>query len=226
MRCGYVNFDGSIAEMCGNGIRCVGKFVAEELRDARDELNILTGNGVLPIRLLRDEGVVRRVTVAMGVPGLSSEQIPTTVEGSNGHVIGAKLKVSGDELPFTGVNMGNPHAVFFVELIKDEHVHVIGPQVEKHEAFPQRTNVEFVEVHAPDRLRMRVWERGVGETWACGTGACASVVAAVLTGQTEFGLDVAVELNGGELTINWPASDSAVIMTGPVETAYRGTLEM
>ncbi|MDQ3024176.1 MAG: diaminopimelate epimerase, partial [bacterium] len=172
----YVNADGSRAEMCGNGIRCLGKYVADVLGDTRDEIKVLTGNGVLPITLHRAGGVVTSVTVGMGVPRLSAPDIPTTL--GNGTVIREPFEVSGETLLFTTVNMGNPHAVSFVDSIEDRHVHVLGPQVETASVFPQKTNVEFVQTISPRELRMRVWERGCGETWACGTGACATVVAA------------------------------------------------
>lgn len=220
----YVNADGSRAEMCGNGIRCVGKYVADVLGDTRDEIKVLTGNGVLPITLHREGGVVTSVTVGMGVPRLQSAQIPTTL--GNGTAVCEPLEVQGETLLFTTVNMGNPHAVSFVPAIEERHVHQLGPQVETSPAFPQKTNVEFVQTISPRELRMRVWERGCGETWACGTGACATVVAAVLVGHSLYGEDVTVHLNGGDLTIQWPSAEEAVLMTGPAEIAYVGTLEV
>jgi len=126
----------------------------------------------------------------------------------------------------TAVSMGNPHAVSFVETITDEHVLTLGPQIAEHILFPQQANAEFVRVLGEDKLRMRVWERGVGETMACGTGACASVVAAVLTGRARHGRELAVQLNGGELKISWPAEDQPVLMTGPAVTVYRGELKV
>jgi diaminopimelate epimerase len=218
----YVNADGSRAEMCGNGIRCVGKYVADVLGDSRDEVRVQTGNGVLPIRLHREGGVVTSVTVGMGVPRLAAAEIPTTL--GNSTVIREPLELDGELLLFTTVNMGNPHAVSFVEEITDRHVLTLGPQVELSPAFPQKTNVEFVETLSPRELRMRVWERGCGETWACGTGACATVVAAILEGHSNYGEDVTVHLNGGDLTIQWPAADQAVLMTGPAEIAFTGKL--
>jgi diaminopimelate epimerase len=218
----YVNADGSRAEMCGNGIRCVGKYVADVLGDTRDEIRVQTGNGVLPITLHRESGVVTSVTVGMGVPRLESAQIPTTL--GNGTAIREPLELEGETLLFTTVNMGNPHAVSFVPAIEERHVHQLGPQVETSPAFPQKTNVEFVETISPRELRMRVWERGCGETWACGTGACATVVAAVLEGHSQYGEDVTVHLNGGDLTIQWPSAEDAVLMTGPAEIAFTGTL--
>ena len=224
----YVNADGSRAEMCGNGIRCLGQFVAGQLNWELDSVAVLTGAGVLSLRLSRDAaGVVQAVTVGMGVPRLVASQIPTTLRPDTEPVVGALLDLDEDEpLLLTAVNMGNPHAVFFVDAISDHHVHALGPLIETHPLFPQKINAEFVQVLTPQRLRMRVWERGVGETWACGTGACASVVAAVLNGHCAHGTDVTVVLNGGELTVNWPAADEQVLMTGPAAAVFHGELEL
>ncbi|MCB1221275.1 MAG: diaminopimelate epimerase [Planctomycetales bacterium] len=220
----YVNADGSRAEMCGNGIRCVGKFVGDELGDIRSHIKVMTGNGVLPISLSRLAGKVDSITVGMGVPGLKAASIPTTLKPISEPVLATELAVDGTILSLTAVNMGNPHAVSFVDSITDQLVLGIGPQVEKHPVFPEGVNVEFVQVLAPENLRMRVWERGVGETWACGTGACATVVAAVLNGHSRPGSDVTVKLNGGKLIINWPGEGKDVQMTGPAEFVYHGFL--
>jgi diaminopimelate epimerase len=221
----YVNADGSIAEMCGNGIRCVGKFVADELGETGNAIDVLTGNGVLPIQLHRSaDGRVGTVTVGMGLPVLVPHDVPTTLGADGQPAVNVPLMVDGTQLNLTAVSMGNPHAVSFVEAITDEQVHGLGPQVERHSAFPAKTNVEFVAVQSPTRLRMRVWERGCGETWACGTGACASAVAAVLNGHARHGVDITLALNGGELVINWPGPDRAVLMTGPATTVYRGSV--
>jgi diaminopimelate epimerase len=222
----YLNADGSRAEMCGNGIRCVGKFIADELSWLGDTARILTGAGVLPLKLIRDSGTVSAVTVEMGVPGLSAGEVPTTLRPASERVVGVVLDIDSERLELTAVSMGNPHAVSFVERISDEHVHELGPQLEAHPVFPQKTNAEFVRVLGTNKLRMRVWERGVGETLACGTGACASVVAAVLNEHVEFGAEVTVQLNGGELKITWPSEDQPVQMTGPAETVYRGELDV
>jgi diaminopimelate epimerase len=221
----YVNADGSRAEMCGNGIRCLGKFTADELGDKRETLNVLTGAGVLPVELHRTAGLVESVTVEMGVPKLAAGEIPTTIRAAGDEVISALLELEDERLAVTAINMGNPHAVCFVEHPMDYHVYDIGPELEVHEVFPQRANIEFVQVLSPDRLRLRVWERGVGETQACGTGACASVVAAVLNGYSEHGQDVTVQLNGGQLVVNWPARDRSVRMTGPVVFVYKGEID-
>ncbi len=222
----YLNADGSRAEMCGNGIRCVGKFIAEELGWEQPSARILTGAGTLPIHLIRNvDGQVHSVTVGMGVPRLRSADIPTTMRPADETAIGVVLDVDSERYAVTAVNMGNPHAVIFVEHITDEHVLEHGPQIEEHPLFPQKTNVEFVQVQTPQRLRLRVWERGCGETLACGTGACASVVAAVLNGHVQYSETVLVQLQGGELGIRWASPSSTVEMTGPVETAFRGSLE-
>jgi diaminopimelate epimerase len=162
----------------------------------------------------------------MGLPVLEPARVPTTLGAGTPAAISSPLQVAGQELAVTAVSMGNPHAVTFVGGITDEQVHGLGPQVERHPAFPARVNAEFVQVEGPTRLRMRVWERGCGETWACGTGACASVVAAVLSGHARFGTDITVALNGGDLTINWPAADKPVLMTGPATTVYRGQVAL
>jgi diaminopimelate epimerase len=222
----YVNADGSSAEMCGNGIRCLGKYVADELGDSRGSIRVLTGHGVLEVLLHRNEaGLVHSATVSMGVPRLDAAQVPTMLGAPGKPVIAAPLEAGGERLAVTAVNMGNPHAVCFVDPITDHHVLTLGPLVETHGAFPLGVNAEFVQVLAPDRLRMRVWERGCGETWACGTGACASVVAAVLNGHAAHGHNVTVVLNGGELIVNWPAPDAEVLMTGPAVSVFGGEME-
>lgn len=223
----YVNADGSRAEMCGNGIRCLGKFVADELGDVRSTIRVLTGAGILQIKLQRDEiGAVQSVTVNMGTPQLNASEIPTTLRALNEQVIGVPLDVTGERLAVTAVSMGNPHAVSFHKEITDYHVLTLGPVVETHSAFPEKVNAEFVQVLSPTRLRMRVWERGCGETWACGTGACASVVASVLNGYSRYSDEVTVVLNGGELRIIWPGLEEEIQMTGPAVTVFRGQLAL
>jgi diaminopimelate epimerase len=220
----YVNADGSRAEMCGNGIRCLGKFIAEKLHFASDIAEVLTGAGILTIELAREGQRVTSVTVSMGLPRLRAADVPTTLPELDGVVRQAHLHLGGEELKVTAVSMGNPHCVTFVDEITDLHVHGIGPQVERHEAFPRKVNAEFAQLISPSEIRLRVWERGCGETWACGTGACATVVAAVLNGKARHGDDVTVHLNGGDLVINWPARDQAVVMSGPAESVYEGEI--
>jgi diaminopimelate epimerase len=162
----------------------------------------------------------------MGHPGLKAAHIPTTLRSPEQQVVGALVELEHERLEVTAVNMGNPHAVVFVTEVSEYLVHETGPQLASHAAFPQGANVEFVQRVGGDRLRMRVWERGIGETWACGTGACASVVAAVLSEYVEPQAEVTVVLNGGELSVRWPSPDSQVELTGPASTVYRGELEL
>jgi diaminopimelate epimerase len=210
------NADGSEAEMCGNGIRCVAKYVYDYGIVRKPTLTIETGRGVLRLDLdLRDDRV-KRVRVDMGEPILESERIPTTLPGNPP----VDVSLPRQPLRVTCVSMGNPHAIAFVNLITDEQVLGIGPQVEKDPVFPRRTNVEFVQVHNPGEVTMRVWERGSGETLACGTGTCAVCVAGVLTGRTNRQL--LVHLRGGDLNLHWSEADNHVYMTGPAVEVFRG----
>jgi diaminopimelate epimerase len=212
------NADGSEAEMCGNGLRCVAKFVHDHGITAKARLAIETLRGVLAVDLEIHQGKVERVTVDMGEPILQRSDIPTTLPGDP--PIDAPLTVDGVTLKFTCVSMGNPHAVTFVDAITDRHVHQLGPLVEKHAAFPRKTNVEFIKVNRLDDATMRVWERGSGETLACGTGACASAVAGVLTGR--LGRKVTMHLLGGDLELRWSDADNHVYMTGPAVEVFSG----
>lgn len=220
----YLNADGSRAEMCGNGIRCLGKYIADELGWSKGHAKIQTGSGILPITLHQGRNGVDSVTVSMGVPGITAGEIPTTLRPMGERVTGVVLDINAERLSLTAVSMGNPHAVCFVPSITDKHVLTLGPQLDAHPVFPSGVNAEFVRVMTSDKLRMRVWERGCGETQACGTGACAAVVAAVLNGHCQLGTEVTVKLNGGNLRITWPAEQQSVLMTGPVETVYCGEL--
>ncbi len=211
------NADGSESEMCGNGIRCVAKYVYDHGICSREELRIETGNGVLNLQLEIFGGVAQRVRVNMGRPILKSSDIPTTLPGDP--PIKAPLQVGGRELAVTCVSMGNPHCVTFVDSLNDDWVHRIGPQIEVHPAFPNRVNAEFIEVVSPTEFKMRVWERGSGETQACGTGACASLVAGVLAGMTER--SVLCHLLGGDLELEWSDTDE-VFMTGDAVEVYQG----
>ncbi len=217
------NADGSEAEMCGNGIRCVAKYLYDHGICRKESLRVETGAGVLALGLEIDRGRARRVRVDMGVPVLTPENIPTTLPGDparpDGAVVEAALKVDGERLRVTCVSMGNPHAVTFVDRITDDHVLRVGPRVEVDPHFPKRTNAEFVEVISSSEVRMRVWERGSGETLACGTGATAVGVAGVLTGRTERKL--VVHLLGGDLEIEWSDDDHAY-MTGPAVEVFSG----
>jgi diaminopimelate epimerase len=216
------NADGSESEMCGNGIRCVAKYVYDHGHVRKPTLTVETGRGVLTLDLEIACGVVRQVRVDMGEPILEAGKVPTTLPGTGagGAAVNVPLEVAGLTLTVTCVSMGNPHCITYVPEIMDAHVLGLGPQVEKHPAFPRRVNVEFVRVHRPDDVTMRVWERGSGETLACGTGACAVAVAGVLTGRTARRLTV--HLTGGDLQLDWSERDNHVYMTGPAVEAFSG----
>lgn len=216
------NADGSEAEMCGNGIRCVAKYVYDHEICRRKELRIETGAGVLTLEVHVDEstGLVDQVRVDMGPPILKPADVPTTLAAtSDKGAVDAPLEVAGEQLAVTCVSMGNPHCITYVDQVTDDHVFRLGPLVEKHAVFPNRVNAEFIEVMSPSEVRMRVWERGSGETQACGTGACAVCVAGVLSGRTERKLTV--HLLGGDLQLEW-ADDDHVYMTGPAEEVFSG----
>lgn len=213
------NADGSEAEMCGNGVRCVAKYVYDHGIARKPELRIETGRGVLTLQVFPGaDGRVERVRVNMGTPILEASQIPTTLAGSP--PCNVPLSVADQVLSVTCVSMGNPHCVTFVEALNDEWVLRIGPQVEVHPVFPKRVNAEFVQILSPREFRMRVWERGSGETLACGTGACAVLVAGVLTGRLDR--TALAHLPGGDLELEWPSSDSPVFMTGPAVEVFTG----
>lgn len=211
------NSDGSEPEMCGNGIRCLALFLAElEGATAKTEYRIHTLAGVITPKLEGDG----RVKVDMGMPQLSAAQIPTTLASDDQKVINIPLEVAGQSWQVTCVSMGNPHCITFVEDADAIPLDTLGPQFEHHPAFPQRTNTEFIQVVRPDYLKMRVWERGAGITLACGTGACATVVAGVLTGRSDR--ICTVELPGGCLEIEWSEQDQRIYMTGPAERVFTG----
>lgn len=211
------NADGSESEMCGNGVRCVAKYVYDHGIARKEDLQIETGRGVLAIHVDVQNGRVERARVNMGAPILEAAQIPTTLAGSPPQNV--KLTAGGREFDVTCVSMGNPHCVAFVDEINDDWVLRIGPLVERHPAFPRKVNAEFVQVVSPREFNMRVWERGSGETLACGTGACAVAVAGVLTGRLER--RVVGHLPGGDLELEW--SDSGeVFMTGPATEVFSG----
>ena len=217
------NADGSEAEMCGNGIRCVAKFVYDHWLSRSETMNIETAAGVVALDLEIVDGRVRRARVDVGEPILQSDEIPTTLPGDpsreDGAVVGAELDAAGEKLQVTCVSMGNPHCVTFVDELTDHWVLEVGPQVERDPHFPNRVNAEFVRVISPAEIRMRVWERGSGETLACGTGACAVCVAGVLTGRTQR--QILARLPGGDLELDW-ADDNHVYMTGPAAEVFSG----
>jgi diaminopimelate epimerase len=215
------NADGSRGEMCGNGIRCVGKYVYDHGLVNKSKLRVATDAGVKALRLHTRDGRVHAVTVDMGEPLLDGPRIPVASEG---RVINAPLEVGGRTYQVTCVSMGNPHCVIFVASIEDLALAEIGPRFEHHPFFPQRVNTEFVQVMARTELRMRVWERGSGETAACGTGACAALVAAVLNETADR--RATIHLSGGDLEIEWNAADNHVFMTGPAEEVFSGEIEV
>lgn len=217
------NSDGSEPEMCGNGIRCMARFIADlEQRDLLSPVTytIHTLAGMIKPEILSD-GQVR---VNMGLPRMTAGEIPTTLAESTEKVVDVPLTVSDKTWSVTCISMGNPHCITFVEDADAIDLNALGPQFEHHGQFPQRTNTEFIEVMARDRLKMRVWERGAGITLACGTGACASLVAAVLNQKCDR--KAIVELPGGPLEIEWPNDDSVVFMTGPATLVFQGFAEV
>jgi diaminopimelate epimerase len=218
------NADGSRGAMCGNGVRCVGKYAYEHGLARKPVLRVETDSGVKTLQLEVRGGRVEQVTVDMGAPDLSPQALPLTAETE---LVDAPFEVDGCELRITCVSMGNPHCVMFVASTADAPVTTLGPVIERHPLFPKRVNVEFVEPQGalPSvRLRMRVWERGSGETAACGTGACAVVVAAALTGRGRRRADV--ELLGGTLAIDWSETDDHVYMTGGATEVFSGEIEV
>lgn len=218
------NADGSEAEMCGNGIRCVAKYVYERGIARRNELCIETGRGILSLQLEVKSGRVERVRVNMGQPILDASAIPTRLTGSPPMNVPLKLRVDAahSEIPsphVTCISMGNPHCVLFVDELTDATVNNFGPTIELHSSFPQRVNVEFAQVLSRREVRVRVWERGSGETLACGTGACAVAVAGVLTNRLDRA--VLAHLPGGDLELEW-AKDGDVFLTGPAVEVFSG----
>lgn len=212
------NSDGSEPEMCGNGIRCLARFIADLEGEVTigKSYRIHTFAGVITPRL--EAG--GQVTVDMGFPQLLAAEIPTTLADGDKKVIDVPLEVAGQSWSVTCVSMGNPHCINFVENVDQIPLEQIGPQFENHSAFPKKTNTEFIQAIAPNYLKMRVWERGAGITLACGTGACASVVAGVLTGKSER--HCTVELPGGCLQIEWSETDQRIYMTGPAQRVFTG----
>lgn len=215
------NADGSEAEMCGNAARCIGKYVYEKGLTDKTELTLETLAGIKTLQLfLDDRNNVVSVTVDMGKPVLEAEKIPTTLPGKQ--IVNFPVSFDGINYAITCVSMGNPHTVIFTENIANMDIEKIGKKIENAPIFPRRTNVEFIEVIDKSRIKMRVWERGSGETMACGTGACASVVAGVLNRLVSR--KATVELLGGNLEIEWNENDEHVYLTGPAETVFEGEI--
>lgn len=219
IRMRIINPDGSEAEMCGNGIRCLAKWAYEHGRVRRSVMHIETLAGIRTVRVITRGKGVASVEVNMGVPSLKRSDIP--MRGDKEFAIDEEIEVDGQPIRVTVVSMGNPHCVTFVEDVANVPVEVIGPKIEFHPLFPNRTNVEFVQVISSDRLKVRVWERGAGVTLACGTGACASLVASVVTGRTKR--KATVYLPGGSLEVHW-SEDGQVYMRGPAEEVFEGEI--
>jgi diaminopimelate epimerase len=219
----YINSDGTLAEMCGNGVRCFAKYLVDHglVGSERDEIVVETLGGLKPITITRDEaGDFYLATVNMGRPKLAAGEVPTLLAGDP--VLGVPLKTDVGTFEVTCVSMGNPHCVIWVDDVDTAPVRTLGPIIEEHPAFPNRTNVEFAELGADGAIRLRVWERGCGETLACGTGACATLVAASLAGKV--GRQAEIELPGGELAIEWDEPSGDVFMTGTATVAFSGSI--
>lgn len=212
------NADGSEAEMCGNAIRCVAKYVYDHKLTGSTEISVETGAGIKYLSLFVEDGKVAKVRVDMGEPILRPEEIPVEAKGER--VIAEPIVVDDKEWKMTCVSMGNPHAVVFVEDVEHLEIEKYGPKFEHHERFPKRTNTEFVQLISRTEAAMRVWERGSAETWACGTGTCASVMACILNGYTEN--EVLVHLRGGDLTVEYDPESNHIFMTGPAEEVFSG----
>ena len=215
------NADGSRGEMCGNGIRCVAKYVYDYGLTDKTSISVETLGGIKYLDLTVKDGKVIMVKVDMGTPILKPELIPIVADGDM--VVNEPIIVDRTENRMTGVSMGNPHAVIYMDNIKDLNLDQLGPKFENHERFPKRINTEFVKFIDRHTLEMRVWERGSGETMACGTGACAVAVASILNGLTEE--KVTVKLLGGDLQIEWDREEDKVYMTGPATTVFDGEID-
>ncbi len=216
------NADGSQSEMCGNGIRCVGKYAYDYGIVDKTEISVETLAGIKYLTLIPENGKIKEVIVDMGEPILVAKDVP--VISNKEQVINEPIVVDGTTYEMTCVSMGNPHAVMFVESTADFPLETVGPMFENHEVFPSRVNAEFIQVLSRTEVNMRVWERGSGETLACGTGTCASVVACVLNGLTEN--EVLVHLLGGDLKIRWDRESNHVFMTGAATTVFHGEIEL
>lgn len=223
------NADGSRAEMCGNGIRCVAKYVYDKGLTDKTDISVISCGQIKYLQLFLKEGQVDTVRVNMGAPELRPERIPVTVAEAGTpleqeRIVNAPIIVQGKEYKMTCVSMGNPHAVIFLEDVTNLEIEQIGPYFENHERFPKRINTEFVKVLDKKTVQMRVWERGTGETLACGTGCCATVVACILNGLTDE--KVTVKLLGGEIEIEWDREANLVYMTGPAVTVFEGEYDV
>lgn len=217
------NADGSQAEMCGNGIRCVGKYVYDYGLTDKTSVSVETLAGIKYLDFQVENGKVAQITVDMGKPELKAELVPVVSEQEQ--VINETIHAAGKDWKMTAVSMGNPHCVIFIEEpVKDFPLEEVGPQFESHERFPKRVNTEFIQVLDRKTVNMRVWERGSGETMACGTGACASAVAAILCGYTED--EITLHLLGGDLKVRWDREENRVYMTGPATVVFDGEINL
>ncbi|MGM9648584.1 MAG: diaminopimelate epimerase [Butyricicoccaceae bacterium] len=215
------NADGSEGKMCGNGTRCIGKFMYDNGMVSKPEMTLETLSGIKLLKFQIEDGKVANVTVDMGAAILNPAEIPTRFEGEQ--AVSVPLEANGETHSVTCVSMGNPHCVLFLDEVDSLDLEKIGPAFENHPMFPERTNTEFVRVIDDHTLQMRVWERGSGETWACGTGACAVAVAAVLNGICKKNEDILIHLRGGDLTIRY--TDEAVFLTGSATKVFEGSIE-
>lgn len=215
------NNDGSEAMMCGNGVRCVGKFVYDHKLTSKETVTLETKSGIKIIKLVVQDGVATGATVDMGEPVLNNTKQLATPDGG---MISGAISCEGKDYIGTYVCMGNPHFVIFVDDVMSIPLTEIGPKLEFHPIFPERCNIEFAQVKADGSIRMRVWERGSGITMACGTGACATAVAAILNRKSDR--TVNIEMDGGTLQIEWKESDNRIYMTGPAATAFEGEIEL
>ena len=216
------NADGSEAEMCGNGIRCFARYLYDHHITDKKKFTVETGAGILVPEIVEKDGVVTGVRVDMGEPVLEADKIPMAGYG-NRRVVNEPVEVAGRKWNITGVSMGNPHCVVFVDDIKTTPIEEVGPIFEVQERYPKKTNTEFVQVLDRQHMRMRVWERGAAITLACGTGACATLTAAVLNGKTDRRAEIT--LDGGKLDIEWSEKDNHIYMTGPAVQVFAGEVE-
>ena len=216
------NADGSEAEMCGNGIRCVAKYVYDHKLTDKTEITVETGAGVKTLQLTVEDDKVTLVRVDMGEPILTPDEIPVVADGDR--VVDEPIVVDDKEWRMTCVSMGNPHAVVFVDDVAHFELEKYGPLFENHVRFPKRTNTEFVQIVSRNEAIMRVWERGSAETWACGTGTCATVMACILNGLTDN--EVLVHLRGGDLRIAYDAKSNHIFMTGPATEVFEGEIQL
>ena len=217
------NADGSEGNMCGNATRCIGKFVYDNGLTDKTEITLETRSGIKYLTLYPENGKVKTVLVNMGKAILKPSDIPMKAEGDS--FINKPMKVLGKDVFITAVSMGNPHAVTYVEDVDGLGLEKIGPEYENHPLFPERVNTEFIKVLDSHTIQMRVWERGSGETWACGTGACAAAVASVENGYFKRGEEITVKLRGGDLFITYE-EDGTVLMRGPAETVFTGEIDV